>query len=167
MKHLFIFTAIIGTMVIASCAGDSSSSISIEDAWVRAASAQVTEADQQTGQAEMSGSGEMDHTGGSNSAAYLIIQNSGGAPDRLVRAYSDAAQSTELHLSEVKGGVMSMRPVEGVEVPARGKAELKPGSYHIMLVGLTKDLSPGDVLKLTLEFENAGLMEVEAEVRAP
>lgn len=167
MKYLSIILVIVGIVVMAACASQPGSDISIEDAWVRAASTQMMEVDQATSQSDMSGGGEMEHMGGFNSAAYMVIQNKGSAPDRLVRASSDVAQSTELHLSEVKEGVMSMRPVEGVDIPARGKAELKPGSYHIMLVGITRDLTAGEKLKLTLEFENAGEMEVEAEVRAP
>lgn len=167
MKHLSIILVIVWIMVIAACTSEPGSDISIEDAWVRAASTQTMEVDQATSQSDMSGGGETEHMDSFNSAAYMVIQNNGSTPDRLVRASSDAALSTELHLSEVKDGVMSMRPVEGVDIPARGKAELKPGSYHIMLVGITRDLTAGEKLKLTLEFENAGEMEVEAVVRAP
>ena len=160
MKYLYFILVIVGIFMLASCAAETRSGINIEDAWVRAASDQTMESDQATSQSDMSG-------GGSNSAAYMVIQNNSSTPDRLIHAFSDAAHSTELHLSEMKEGVMSMRPVDGVDVPARGKAELKPGSYHIMLVGITRALAPGDMLKLTLEFEIAGEMEVEAEVRAP
>ncbi len=167
MKKLLTIMAIVGIMLMASCASASGSGISIGDAWVRAASAQMQSEGEATEQSDMSSGGEMGYTGGSNSAAYMVIENNGSVPDKLVRAFSDAAQSTEIHLSEVKDGVMSMRPVDGVEIPARGSTELKPGSYHIMLVGLTRDLTPGEKLTLRLEFENAGEMEIEAEVRAP
>jgi hypothetical protein len=62
---------------------------------------------------------------------------------------------------------MSMHPVESVDVPANGQAELEPGGLHIMLIGLTGDLEAGEKLPLTLEFENAGKVQVEAEIRAP
>jgi periplasmic copper chaperone A len=118
-------------------------------------------------QSDMSGSGGMENKSGSNSAAYLVIQNNSSQPDRLLNAYSELALSTEIHVSEDNNGVMSMRPVDGVDVPARGKVELKPGSYHIMLVNISRDLIPGEILKLTLEFQSAGKIEVQADVRAP
>lgn len=52
-------------------------------------------------------------------------------------------------------------------MPARGQAELKPGGYHMMLVNLKGDLNAGDIVKLTLVFENSGEIAVEAEVRSP
>ena len=109
----------------------------------------------------------MDHSSGSNSAAYMIITNNSSDPDRLTRAESDVAQSTELHKSENVDGVMTMRPVDAVEIPAGGAAELQPGGIHVMLVGLTRDLKAGEKVQIILEFEKAGKIAVEAEVRAP
>ncbi len=84
----------------------------------------------------------------------------------LVAAASDVADAVEIHLSEMKDDVMTMRQVDGVDVPAAGEAVLKPGSYHIMLIGLNQELAVGDKVSLTLTFEKAGQMNVEAEVRA-
>jgi hypothetical protein len=67
----------------------------------------------------------------------------------------------------MKDNVMSMSPVEAIEVPANGQVELKPGGYHVMLVGLKQDLKVGDIVKLTLVFEKAGRIDVEAEVKNP
>jgi len=63
--------------------------------------------------------------------------------------------------------VMMMTPVEKIEVPANGKVELKSGSFHVMLIGLRHDLKEGEVVKLTLTFQNAGKIQVEAPVRKP
>jgi len=60
-----------------------------------------------------------------------------------------------------------MHPVDSIEVPANGQVDLKPGGLHIMLIGLTGDLVAGEKIPLTLEFENAGKIQVEAEIRAP
>jgi copper(I)-binding protein len=109
----------------------------------------------------------MSEHSGSNSAAYMLITNNGSVPDRLIRAESDIAHSTELHKSENVDGVMSMRPVDAVDIPAGGTAELKPGSFHIMLVGLMRDLNAGEQIPITLVFENAGKITIDAEVRAP
>lgn len=101
-----------------------------------------------------------------NSAAYMILRNSGSAPDRLVKAESDVAKAVEIHKTTMEGGVMKMAPVESIEIPARGQAELKPGGSHVMLIDLNRELKPGEKIKLKLYFEKAGTQEVEAEVRS-
>ena len=63
------------------------------------------------------------------------------------------------------GGMMGMQPVARVEIPAGGSLQLKPGSYHVMLIGLVKDLKAGDTIDLTLKFERAGAITVKAQVR--
>jgi copper(I)-binding protein len=152
-------------MVIATACGLSgpgSAAIEVQSPWARAATAMGTgsQGGMATPATEMEGMG-------ANSAAYMILQNNTSTADRLLRAESDVAQAVELHISEMKGEVMTMHPIEFVEVPANGKAELKPGGMHIMLIGLKQDLKPGDKINLTLVFENAGRVNVEAEVRAP
>ncbi|MEZ4728063.1 MAG: copper chaperone PCu(A)C [Caldilineaceae bacterium] len=103
--------------------------------------------------------------GGVNSAVYMTIRNPGNQADRLIKAESDAATVVELHNVANNNGVMSMFPVEEVAVPAQGEAVLKPGSYHVMLIGLTRDLTVGDTVTVTLTFEQAGATTVAAEVR--
>jgi len=61
--------------------------------------------------------------------------------------------------------VMSMRPVAAVEVPAGGEVQLKPGSYHLMLIDLQQTLAPGDEIEITLIFERAGRVAFKAVVR--
>ncbi|MEM8530581.1 MAG: copper chaperone PCu(A)C [Chloroflexota bacterium] len=123
------------------------------------------------GEMDHGGEGEMDHAegmshGGNNGAAYMIINNSGEEVDRLVSASSDVAETIELHtVEEGDGGVMAMRQVENIEVPAGGETTLEPGGFHVMLIGLTQDLTAGDTFNVTLEFETAGTMDVEVEVR--
>ncbi len=101
------------------------------------------------------------------SAAYMKIRNAGSMSDRLLWARSDIAQNTELHSVEMKDGVMAMRPVESIEIPPQSDVELKPGGFHVMLIGLTKGLKPGDRFNLTLHFEKVGNIEVQVEVRQP
>jgi hypothetical protein len=104
-------------------------------------------------------------TGMGNGAVYVTIQNGSRHGDAVIAATSDAAGKVELHETVNEGGVMRMRPLPKFTVPAGGKLEMKPGSYHIMLLGLTRDLKPGDTVKVTLTFEKAGKMEVNAPVR--
>lgn len=97
-------------------------------------------------------------------AAYLKIHNAGEAPDRLIGARAEGAGEAELHKAEEKDGMMTMAPVEAVEIPAGGLAELEPGGFHIMLFDLARPLNEGDRLELTLEFERAGEVAVSAPV---
>jgi hypothetical protein len=108
----------------------------------------------------------MEHGMGSTGVVYLTVINEGREADRLVGARSDVAAAVELHQTKMEGGVMKMQPVTGgIEIPARGRVELKPGGYHIMLIGLKRDLKAGDRFAVTLEFEKSGAVTVESEVR--
>jgi hypothetical protein len=93
-------------------------------------------------------------------AAYLTVRNGGDAADRLVGVASEVADRAELHSSVVQDGVMRMRPVDAVEVPAGGEAVLEPGGLHVMLIGLKAPLEEGDSFALRLVFEDAGEVEV-------
>ncbi len=91
-----------------------------------------------------------------NSAAYMLLHNHSTEDDALIGASSDVATAVEVHLSKMKDdGTMEMIKQESVALPADGEVELKPGSYHIMLIGLVKDLNVGDEITVTLDFENA------------
>ena len=101
-------------------------------------------------------------------AGYVVIRNHGAAADRLVSATGEIAGRTEIHEMAVDAqGVMTMRPLgEGLEIPAGGQAELKPGSFHIMFLDLQRGAKEGETFKGTLTFEKAGSVEVEYAVRA-
>jgi len=100
-----------------------------------------------------------------NGAAFLTIRNAGDA-DSLVAATTAVAKRTELHTTQMDGGVMKMRHVAAIEVPAKGAAELKPGGYHVMLMGLKQPLKEGDVFDLTLRFAGGEEITVSVPVRA-
>lgn len=90
-----------------------------------------------------------------NSAAYLLLNNHTDTDDELVGISSDAAAVMEIHLSQMDAnGVMQMIPQESIPLPAGGELELKPGSYHIMMIGLKQDLKAGDNITVTLHFKN-------------
>ena len=69
-------------------------------------------------------------------------------------------------MASTSGEMMGMQPVARLEIPAGGTVQLAPGGYHIMLIGLTKDLNVGDTVQVTLKFEKAGDVTVTAQVRA-
>lgn len=105
---------------------------------------------------------------------YLTIVNRGTRPDRLVGAASSIAASTELHeSSESQGkmngmtmsGVMSMHRVRSVTIPAQRSLAFRPGSYHIMLIGLHRDLTLGQPFVVRLHFASAGWRAVTVHVR--
>ena len=96
---------------------------------------------------------------------YFTIINKGSSPDRLLSIVSDIAEKAELHEMGVKDGVMTMRPVSGgLEIPAGGKVELKPGAYHLMFFGLKRQPKQGEKFPATLTFEKAGSVAVEFAV---
>ena len=97
-------------------------------------------------------------------AAYLTIRNSGDRPERLIGVAAPAAGHTEVHAMVHEGGVMKMRPAGPVEIPAGGEVELAPGGLHIMLMHLNAPLEEGGTLPLTLIFESAGEVTVEAPI---
>ena len=101
-----------------------------------------------------------------NSAAYMNVMNHGDAADRLVGAKSDVARKTEIHTHIMEDNVARMRRVEGgVEVPAKGNVEFKPGGLHVMLIGLKSKLAEGDAFPLTLVFEKKGEVVVDVKVQ--
>lgn len=104
---------------------------------------------------------------GNISAAYMTIANSGSSADKLVSAASTVAGAIELHTTVVQDNVAKMQQVEGIDVPAGGEVQLKPGGYHIMLINVTRDLKAGDTFTLTLTFAQAGKVDVTVQVRQP
>ena len=87
-------------------------------------------------------------------AAFMVLKNGSDKERKLVKADSPAARAVELHTVIRDGEVMKMRPVAEVPIKARGETQLKPGSYHIMLINLTKPLKEGDEVALTLTFDD-------------
>lgn len=158
-NQLLVLITLILFVSLAACGGGTvGSRIEIQDPWIRAVGATEMSANE----AGMD-SGSMI---GSTVAAFLTIKNKGKEDDKLVAVASDVADVAEIHLSEMKADVMTMRQVDGVVVPAGSEAILQPGGYHIMLIGLKKELAIGEKVSLALMFEKAGQVSVEAEVRA-
>jgi len=104
--------------------------------------------------------------GASSSVIYLTVRNDGAQADRLIAAATPAASMVHLHAGQMKGGVSSMRPTEGFDIPAHGRLQLRVGGDHLMLMGLPQPLAAGATLLLTLTFENAGDVKVAVPVVA-
>lgn len=99
------------------------------------------------------------------SGAFMVIRNSGKELRRLVSAESNAAKTVELHTHINDNGLMKMRAVPSIDIASGGAVELKPGSYHVMLIGLHKPLAEGDLIPISLGFDDGQKIKVSAPVR--
>jgi len=90
-----------------------------------------------------------------------------GADQKLVAAASPVAKIVEIHEMAMDGGVMKMRAVAKLDLPAGKATELKPGGYHVMLMALEKPLNEGETVPITLTFEDAAGKRQSLEIKAP
>ena len=99
-------------------------------------------------------------------AAFMVLMNHSGSDDRLIGASSDVAKKVELHQhAEDANGVMRMGEIEGGVPIANDEAHtFKRGGDHLMFMGLNRPLVQGEMIKVTLEFEKAGEVEIEITV---
>ena len=100
-----------------------------------------------------------------NSAVFMNLTNGSDHPRALVAAASPAADAVELHTHIEEGGMMRMRRVERIEIPAGGTVSLKPGGLHVMLIGLKENLQPDGQVDLTLTFDDGAKTKIQAPVR--
>ena len=99
--------------------------------------------------------------------AFMVIRNNGDKDVKVVKAENPVSRVTELHNHINDGGVMKMRQVPGIDIKAKGEAVLKPGSLHVMLIDLQAPMKEGDVVPITLGFDDGSSKKVEAKVVRP
>ena len=100
------------------------------------------------------------------SGGYMTIQNNGETADRLISGAADFADRVEIHEMKMEGDVMKMRQLaDGLEIPAGGEVELKPGGYHIMFIGIDSQFKDGETRSATLTFEKAGSIDIDFKVQ--
>ena len=99
-------------------------------------------------------------------AAFMVIENDEDKEVRVVNAYAPGFSTIELHKSVEENGMHKMLKQDAMVVPAMGSLTLKPGSYHIMLIGV-QDPRPkaGDVIPVRLDFEGGKQMTVQVPVK--
>lgn len=102
--------------------------------------------------------------GAEASAAFMVLHNPGEAEVRLVDAHSPVATVLELHNHVDVDGVMQMRRIPEIAIPAGGSATLAPGGLHLMLIGLTQPLVEGEPVAIELVFEDGRRQALEAPV---
>ena len=131
----------IGCLMFAACA---QRDVTVSDFWVRA-----TAPGQQV------------------AAAFMTLR--AGKTAALVGAQSPACEAIQLHSMSAQGGVMRMREVAEIGLPAGIAVKLEPGGYHMMLTGLKQPIGPGNSLPIELKLRYAdgalATLQVNAEVR--
>jgi hypothetical protein len=137
MKKLIIASLI----TLSASAWAQSITVQVEDAWVRG-----TVATQKA------------------TGAFMRLTPSANA--RLVSVSSPVAGLVEIHEMAMENDVMKMRQVPGLDLAAGRTTELKPGGFHVMLMDLKAPVKGGDVVPLTLVFEDAAKQRFTQEVKA-
>ena len=100
-----------------------------------------------------------------NSAAFMQLQNKSATQHAVVRAESPVAKAVELHTHINEGGIMKMRQIKQIDVPAKGTTMLKPGGLHVMFLGLKSELKPDQSIPVTLIYEDGSKVTIHAKVR--
>jgi copper(I)-binding protein len=100
-----------------------------------------------------------------NSAVFMVLRNAGDQDLALVSAESPASDVVELHTHTMDEGMMKMRKVEQIDLPAGETVTLEPGGLHVMLIGLKEQLVPGAEVTVTLGFSDGTSAELTAPVR--
>lgn len=141
MKRLLLLVLLVG-----GCASwtQTQSPLSVEDGWVRLMPPVAP-----------------------NSAAYFTLKNQSKTAVDLVAVESDVAGVLELHTIVEEGGLRRMQQLQKVTVPAQGHIQFKPGSYHVMLIGLKQPLQENQKVPLTLRFASGESLTVELKVQEP
>lgn len=138
MKKLLIASL----LTITASAWAQQTTVKVEDAWVR-------------------GTVAMQKATG----AFMRLTPSANA--RLVSASSPVAGVVEIHEMSMENDVMKMRQIPGLDLAADRTTELKPGGFHIMMMGLRGQVKGGDTVPLTLTFEDANKKTFTVDVQAP
>lgn len=119
--------------------------VTVSDAWVRGTVAKQT-----------------------STGAFMTLKSN--KPTQLISASSPVAGIVEIHEMAMDGQTMKMRAIPALDLPANTALELRPGSYHVMLMQLKQPLEAGSKVPVTLNFVNAAkqkeTLDVQAEVRA-
>lgn len=99
-------------------------------------------------------------------ATGAFMQLTSAKPVKVVAASSPLAAVVEIHEMKLENGVMKMRAVDALPLPAGQPVALKPGSYHVMLMGLKAPIQAGDAVPLTLTVEGEDKQRSQVEIQA-
>ncbi len=141
LQLFFVFSVTVGSLLTGPSVGAGDNMLMVVEAFARATAGQAK-----------------------NGAAFLTVMNHGSEDDFLVAVETTAAKRPELHTHIHDNGIMRMRQVAEIKVPAGGSAALKPGGDHVMLMGLVAPLTAGAALPLVLVFKHAGRITVDVPI---
>jgi len=99
-------------------------------------------------------------------ATGAFMQITSAQDARLVEARSPVAGLVEVHEMSMDKGVMIMRAIAGLDLPAGKSVELKPGGYHVMLMDLKQQMKEGGTVPMTLVIEGKDTKRTTVEVKA-
>jgi copper(I)-binding protein len=103
---------------------------------------------------------------GGDCGAFMTLTNQGTEANKLVSVTTPVTDRAELHtMAKDAAGKMMMKQVENIDVPAAGSVELKPGSFHVMMFGLSQELKVGETFPLTLKYEQGADTTVQVLVQ--
>ncbi|MEJ1939053.1 copper chaperone PCu(A)C, partial [Nostoc sp. NIES-2111] len=89
--------------------------------------------------------------GAGTGSVYLTVHNKSGQDDLLLAVDSNVAESTAVYSTEVKDGVVSMNPMPmGANLPSHGELVMRPGGIHIMVTGVSKNTTVGDLMPVKM-----------------
>lgn len=129
------------TAVLCALAGAAQAQIQVTEPWTRATVAQ-------------------------QKATGMFLTLTAAQGGRLVSAASPLAEVVEIHEMAMEGNIMRMRAVQGLDLPAGKPITLKPGGYHIMLMGLRQQIQPGQPVPATLVIEERDGKRQSVQVNA-
>jgi len=133
---------LLSALALMWAAGAAHAQVTVGDPWVRATVAQ-------------------------QKATGMFAQVTSAQGGKLVAASSPVAAVVEIHEMAMENNVMKMRAVPGLELPAGKAVDLKPGGYHVMLMGLKQQVKEGEVVPVTLVVEGKDGKRESVEVKAP
>ena len=121
----------------------------------------------QANSVEVSGAWARATTSSAKVGGVFLTLKASGTADRVVSVSTPVAEKVELHETVSEGGVMKMREAPRLVVSPGEATVLRPGGYHMMLLGLKKPLNRGESFPVTLTFEKAPPVTATVTVQAP
>ena len=98
-------------------------------------------------------------------AMFLTLDNPSATTHSLIKGESNVSDSVELHEHKHENGMMKMGQVSSITIPEKGSVALASGGYHVMMIGLKKDLKVGEKVAVKLIFEDGSSQDIEPEVQ--
>jgi len=141
-KSILVASSLMLALLSGTLLADAAADISVSDAYVRATA-----------------------PGQANSAAFMKLHNGSMQAYSVVAAEGHAAKAIELHTHVKAGGMMKMRRIDKIDVPAHGEVVLEPGGHHVMLIGLKQAANEGDSIHLSLVFNDGSKKMISAPVK--